>query len=87
MLPVAIEKYNKEVSKLTAKITMENKPQEESKDQKKKCFLHNWFKNISIMSVWIKMKEQKKRFMSHLNRIKILKDENVQFKFRMKIKT
>ena len=33
------------------------------------------------------MKEQKKRFMSHLNRIKILKDENVQFKFRMKIKT
>ena len=39
------------------------------------------------MNVWIKMKEQKKRFMSHLNRIKILKDENVQFKFRMKIKT
>ena len=38
MLPVDIEKYNKEVSKLTAKITMENKPQEESKDQKKNVF-------------------------------------------------
>lgn len=29
----------------------------------------------------------KKRFMSHLNKIQTLKDENVQFKFRMKIKT
>lgn len=32
-------------------------------------------------------KKEQKGFVSHLNRIKILKGENVQLKFRMKIRT